>query len=297
MVVGPRYLKDVAEYVHWREILARGFTDWYGDQVPAAEVSARRCEANARARLFPDFVHEVRTAEGKAVAYLNTVPGYWSGDRHGLHDLHHYMDALQLSPRQAVQLRRLYFLTIEVLGVPELFDALTRGLRERRLAGANCVVLVSMTIDPDYQKLQIPSMLIAAAKDAAQRRGMKYVLASFRPNAYGPYKAERRATHCERLFEEYCGLKDPRGLPRDPWMRTLARNGIEFLKTEPRSYRVTGSTEKFEALRQTFKPRDWYSPAPDIWECGETPTWYVDRFKKQVMSVEPNIWGFVAVDP
>lgn len=295
LVVGSRYFRNVAEFSHWHEIQRRGFTDWYGGAPAPSELRARRREANARARLFPDFVHQVRTIDGKAVAYLTTVPGYWSGDKQAFHDLHYYLDALALSAERTDLLSRFYFLTVELLRAPQLFDRMARRFREPRLAGANCVVMVSIVVDPEYQKLQIPSTLIAAAKDSARRLGMRYVVGPFRPNRYGPFKAEHRLTHSSRLFEEYCGLQNDQGLPRDPWMRVLARNGVEFLKPEPRSYTVSGSFKKFEKLRQTFKPESWYCPSPDTWECGETPTWYVDRFRKAVISVEPNVWGFLAV--
>jgi GNAT superfamily N-acetyltransferase len=285
----------MAEFVHWQEILGRGFTEWYANPPSARESKTRWREANMRARLFSDFVHQARTVDGKAVAYLNTVPAYWSGDHHALHDLHYYVDALTIGRRRASQLRRLYVLTVELLKLPGLFDTATRAFRQRRLAGANSIVLVSIAVDPQYQRLQLPSRLIARAKDTAKRLGLKYVISPFRPNAYGAFKAERRATHSAHLFEEYCGLQTPEGLPQDPWMRVLARNGVQFLQPVPRSYRVVGSLERFDDFRRIFKPESWYSPAPDTWECGETPTWYVDRFKKAVMSVEPNIWGSVTL--
>ncbi|HKW91694.1 MAG TPA: hypothetical protein VJX92_07330 [Methylomirabilota bacterium] len=245
--------------------------------------------------LFPDFTYQVRTAEGKAVAYFNTVPGYWSGDPQALQDLHYYTDALKVSRRRAAQLGRLYFWTVEVLNVPQLFERITRRFRESRLAGANCVVLVSIAVDPEYQRLQIPTMLITAARSTAKRLGLKYIVSPFRPSAYGSYKAERKAAHSSKLFEEYCSLKTEQGLPRDPWMRVLTRNGARFLRPEPRSYRVPGLIESFRRFQRTFKPESWYSPSADVWECGETPTWYVDPFRQQVLSVEPNIWGFMTV--
>ena len=227
------------------------------------------------------------------MAYLNTVPAYWSGDPLALHDLHYYLDALKIERRRAMQLRRVYVLTVEVLKRPWLFDTATRAFRRRRLLGANCIVLVSIAVDPQYRGLHVPFRLISRVKDTAKRLGLKYVASPFRPDAYGGFKAERRATHSPDLFEQYCCLRTPEGLPRDPWMRVLARSGVQFVRPMPRSYRVPGPLARFEELRRTLRPESWYSIGSDIWECGETPTWYVDRFKEQVLSVEPNIWGFV----
>ena len=78
-------------------------------------------------------------------------------------------------------------------------------------------------------------------------------------------------------------------------MRTVFRQGAEFVRIEPRSFRVARSIARFEEFRARFKPESWYSPTPDVWECGETPTWYVDRCKGAVVSVEPNIWGVIQV--
>ena len=130
----------------------------------------------------------------------------------------------------------------------------------------------------------------------ASELGMRYVISPFRPSAYGKYKAERQATHSSALFNDYCNLKTNEGLPKDPWLRSLAFQGAEFIKIEPRSVRVQHSLETFRMFKQRYKPEAWYSPMPDVWECGETPTWYVDRGLKVVISVEPNLWGRIPVE-
>lgn len=293
-VVGPRFLRDQREYEHWHEIRLRGFTEWYVGRTPPRSFQHGRHVANATARLFPEFLPQVRTDQDEPVAYLNTVPGFWCGDRQALHDLHYHADTLQFGGLKTLLLGS-SFLMAQRLGLLRLFDAAAAPFRSRKLSGANCIVLIGMTVDPAYQSMNIPSLLFSSVKGAARRLGMKYIVAPFRPNAYGQYKAERRAAHSTGLFDEYCTARNEHGLPRDPWMRTVSRQGVDFVRIEPRSFRVARSMARFEEFRRTFKPESWYSPTPDVWECGETPTWYVDRCKGEVVSVEPNIWGVIQI--
>jgi hypothetical protein len=161
------------------------------------------------------------------------------------------------------------------------------------MIGANAVFLIAITVDPDYRKQNLPRYLIDAATQAARRLGCDYVAAPFRPTAYGAYKAERRLAHSDQLFIEYCQRTNAEGLPLDPWLRAVVRLGARLLKPVPRSLVIKGPLAKFERLRSSFRAADWYSPATDVWECGETCTWYVDRARRLASSVEPNLWGVV----
>lgn len=293
-VTGPRFFRTQGEYEHWHQIRLRGFTEWYVGRTADRSFRNGRHVANAKARLFPEFLPQVRTDTGRPVAYLNTVPGFWSGDSQALHDLHYYDQTLQFGAPKSLLLGG-SFLAARRLGMLRAFDALAAPFRNEKLHGANCIVLIAMIVDPAYQNMSIPSLLFSTVRAAAQRLRMKYIVGPFRPNAYGQYKAEKAVGHSTRLFEQYCMTKNGHGQPRDPWMRTVARQGAEFLRIEPRSFQVTRSMETFEEFRRTFKPERWYSPTPDVWECGETPTWYVDHCKGRVTSVEPNIWGVIRV--
>lgn len=293
-VAGPRFLPDQLEYEHWHQIRLRGFTEWYVGRTASRSFRDGRHVANARARLFPEFLLQVRTEQGRPVAYLNTAPGFWSGDPQALHDMNYYADTLQFGGLKTLLLGS-SFLVAERMGLLRAFDAVGAPFRNRKLSGANCIVLIGMTIDPAYQGMKLPSLLFSTLKEAARRLRMKHIVGPFRPNAYGQYKAERRAPHSNILFEEYCTGLNHHGLPQDPWMRTVFRQGAEFRRIEPRSFRVVRPMASFEEFRRKFKSESWYSPTPDVWECGETPTWYVDRCKGQVVSVEPNIWGVIRV--
>ena len=293
--VRARYFKDWNEYVHWHDIRRHGFTEWYVGQPQALSLTYNRHIANAKARLFPDYLHQVRTREGKAVAYVATVPAYWSGDIQALHDFYYYDSTFRSNTYQSFLLTALYVSTVRFFRSPKMFDAIMAKFRKRKLSDANCIVLIALTVDPHYRNMKLPSLLLSSVQETAQRLGMAYVMGPFRPSGYGAFKAERHVAHSNLLFEEYCGLKNDEGLPIDPWMRTVARHHVEFLKIEPRSLQVPGSIDQFESFRKNYKPGNWYSPSLDVWECGETPTWYVDRCKKQVLSVEPNIWGMIRI--
>jgi len=294
--VGTRYLGKDSEHRHWRDIRALGFTEWYVGRLPKRFLAFHRHAENATAYLFPEYFYQVRTDDGRPVAYLATVPAYWSGDKHALQTYGYYAGTLKFGRLKTRLLTAFYVLVIEMLHMPKVFSVIASRFRERKLSGANCIVLLAMVIDPAYQKTRIPALLFDAVTRTARRLGMKHVLSPFRPNAYGQYKAERRVAHSNALFEEYCNLKNDENLPHDPWLRAVARNGAQFLRIEYRSLTISRSLDRFERFRKNHRPESWYSPIPDTWECGETPTWYVDRHKQVAMSVEPNIWGVVRVD-
>lgn len=288
---GRRYFRSHQEFKRWFEIRSKGFGEWYVPPDPKWSWTNNRHVVNCLAALFPDFFHEVRTSEGKAVGYLATVPGYWSGDVQSLHTLEYIDETLKFSPAKLLAATAYYLLTVELLRMPSLFERVARKLRATRMDGANAVCLVAISVDPEYRKHKLPTLLIGAAKQAAQRLGYAYVVSPFRPNSYGAYKAERKLGHSDALFLEYCQQTNADGLPLDPWLRNVVRHGARLVKPVQRSMALAGSLPKFERLRKNFRPADWYSPATDVWECGETCTWYIDRARRQAVSVESNCWG------
>ncbi len=296
---GRRYFRDTAEFAGWFEIRSKGFSEWYVPRVPRWSLTNNRHIANCIAALFPEFFHQVRTAEGRAVGYLTTTPGYWSGDVQSLQNLEYIDEAMQIANAKMLAICSVYVVLVAWLRMPFLFERLARRLRPRKLDGANTVFLLAITIDPEYRKHQLPSLLIGAAKKAAQCLGFAYVGSPFRPTGYGDYKKERQAAHSDELFAEYCRSTNSEGLPIDPWLRSVVRQGARLLKLVPRSLTIAGTIRKFERFRKLHRPSDWYSPAPDVWECAETCTWYVDRARKKVVSVEPNCWGIIdlSADP
>lgn len=296
--VGPRVIQSDAEYAHLQAMRAASSTPWYVDVADPASLTEGRLAMNAMARAFPEFFYQARTLDSRAVGYLAAVPGYWGGGVQALPDLHYFMNNLRLGYRQMLALGLAHRGAQALPWSRRLvFDRMALALRDQRLEGANSLVIVSLAIDPDYQRMPLPALFFDAMKRAARNLALRHILAPFRPSGYGQFKALRNATHTVELFKEYCAMRGLDGFAADPWLRAVARHGVEFLRAEPRSHRVERTLANFERLRQTFKPDSWYSPEPDVWECGETPTWYVDRARGTVTSVEPNLWGRVRWDP
>ncbi|MBK6850801.1 MAG: hypothetical protein IPG93_04100 [Burkholderiales bacterium] len=287
----PRHFRNQEEFERWYEIRSAGFGEWYVEpRPPKRSLLDNRHVANCKAALFPEFIHELRDDKGAPIGFLATVPGYWSGNEHSLHDYSYIEENLQFHPLKMLALTAWYLLTMHS---PRMFDLVARKIRASRMTRANAVFLIAILVAPEHRSLGLPQYLIGRAKDAATRLGYDYVVAPFRPNAYGKFKAAGNAQHTDELFAEYCKGKTPEGLPQDPWLRAVVRLGAHLYRPVANSFSVRGSLAKFERLRKNFRPNDWYSPAPDVWECGETCTWYVDRARRLVMSVESNYWGAI----
>jgi GNAT superfamily N-acetyltransferase len=294
---GTRYFRDEAEYRYGRELRAVSFSEWYGGREASWSLTDNRYTSNAAAALFPDFYLELRDADEKPVGYLHTAPGFWSGDIESLPNFDHVVKTLNLRQRERLAAGLKYTLWHEWLGRPERFEQFARPLRARRQSQANAVLLLAMMVDPERRRHKLPTLLLNAAKDSARRLGYPYVMAPFRPSHYGDFKMERRAAHSEALFREYYAAQTAEGLPLDPWLRNVVRQGATLVKPEMRSVSFTRSIDTFNDFRQKHRPNDWYSPATDVWECGETCTWYIDRVQQTVTSWEPNCWGVIDVSP
>jgi GNAT superfamily N-acetyltransferase len=288
----PRYFRDEAELDAWRELNRISFSSWYNPRGQGAHsLEFGRTASNADAAVFPDFFHELRDAKGRAVGYLRTAPYRWTGDIDSLTTYDHLSKTLKLRRRERFVAMAKFALWHEWLRAPARFEQHARALLEPLLAQANAVVLLSMVIDPDSRKNRLPTRLLDAAKDSARRLGLRYVAAPFRPSHFGEFKLQQRAANSPALFDTYCRSHNAEGLPVDPWLRNVVRHGARLVKPEPRSLSVTQSIASFETFRREHRPQDWYSPAPEVWECGETATWYIDQVQGSVTSWEPNCWG------
>lgn len=288
----PRHFRSQAEFERWLDLRVASFSSWYCALPAEGTPSAwDRWHANAEAALFPDHFLELRDEQAQPVGYLATVPGYWTGAPEGVQTFDHISQALRLGESRERVLTAAYALLVEGLRQPAWFERLFRGLRQRRTERANAIFLLAMMVDPQLRGRQLPTHLLSAMQATARRLGCDYVAAPFRPSHYGAYKAERRAAHSDALFLEYAALTDASGLPADPWLRNVVRQGARLVHPMPRALSQKRPLARFEAFKRRHRPDDWYSPAPDIWECGETCTWYIDRVQRVVLSWEPNYWG------
>lgn len=284
--ISTRAFPTLESYQRWLELRSVGFTPWYTDAEPATEWG-RRTE-NARGLFFPDHLLRFRIDRDDWSATLGSAPLRWDGDPDALAGLDEITPNITLSDRQA----RWSAHALEAatrLGLDGLLRALTRPIARRRLRDANATVLVAIHLDPKYRGRGVAQQILTLAIERAREQGRDYVLSPFRPSGYGPWKAERGASHSAELFAEYAAERRDDGLPIDPWFRSLTRLGVEFVKLAPQSMRLERPAADFEQLRATFKPDEWYSPQPGVWECGETQTWY--ERDDLVVSIEPNAWG------
>ena len=111
----------------------------------------------------------------------------------------------------------------------------------------------------------------------------------------------------------YCAQTRPDGLPRDPWLRALTRRGMQQLRLDPRAMAIEATAAELDGWRASYRPEawwqvtesaeitalvDWLQPheldrIDEIWECGETGTWFCDRAAGEAIYLETNVWGEV----
>jgi len=161
----------------------------------------------------------------------------------------------------------------------------------------NALIMMSMNVDPDFQKQGYASQLSAAAKDQAKQLGATYLLSPFRPTEFGKYKAETGLS--DDAFGEYCAMvRELDGLPIDSWLRSLTRNGMCQLKVQEVSMQVSLPLGEFDTYRDTnfkgaYHPERWYQQG-DTWECREVGSWEV--IGDQAVYTEKNLWGMIPLE-
>lgn len=178
----------------------------------------------------------------------------------------------------------------------------------------NTIVLMSMSLRADVKGHRVTDLLIKAALALATQVGADYLIGDVRPNGFGPHKV----ANPNAGFNEYAESCRPDGLPIDHWLRAMTRKGMRPLRVDLRAMTSHAKEEAFERFRATYRPERWYrvtngdtirlrlrehDPAAtlttvdEVWECGETGTWYVDRGAGQALYVESNRWGILHGTP
>jgi len=195
---------------------------------------------------------------------------------------------------------------------------------ETYVPDGNTLALMSISVDPATRGKGVYRDLILQAQDLARISQIERLVGDFRPSGFGAYK--RNTGFFD--FEEYCRTTrseaEPNYLniklpalkkddqPQDPWLRAVKRLGMTELAADPRAMVVPASTEELDNYRETYKPEDWWKvtdpeqisyllgwhqphqdieSVEEIWECGETGTWYVDRTHGAAVYIESNLWG------
>lgn len=166
----------------------------------------------------------------------------------------------------------------------------------------NAIILLAMSVHSNFQRLRLPQALIGEMQKAAKDIKASYILSPFRPSGFGVWKWETGGTNED--FRDYVDMtqeKDDIVLPVDPWLRSLARNGMTLLRNadgsptiRDTSVEVHVSLETFDHYRNTFKAKDdWREVEPGMWECKETGAWFVSE--SDATYREPNVWGSVPI--
>ncbi len=276
--IGPLRIRCQQEYRALQQLRREAFTPWSDSHPP-------RLVYNLASRIFEGFLLEARCATGEVVGYLFSAPAFWSGDPGELQTYDYHMENLSRRP--------LLKAAITICAGP--LRSFEPQLRQAYLRGSNCIVILAMLVQPDYRGHRIPTRFIEYLKDVAASYGYLSLVSPFRPSGYGRHKEETQKAHSAELFQKYCATTGTEGLPIDPWLRTLVKNGMKMLRPEMRSMEVTRDLRAFETLRKTYRPERWYQTSKQTWECGEAPTWYTNQFTESATSVEPNLWGMIPV--
>lgn len=180
--------------------------------------------------------------------------------------------------------------------------------RETRVPNGNTLCLMAMSIAKDHQGEHLPEQLVAQLKELAVSKNIEHIIGDFRPSGFGEYKRLTGSFD----FDEYVSLRREDGLPEDPWLRNLTRQGMQPLSADYRAMVIPASLAELKEYQASYNPEDWYKvsdqkarevliathdPAKDlgefdeIWECDETGTWYVNSKTEQAVYIESNYYG------
>jgi GNAT superfamily N-acetyltransferase len=180
--------------------------------------------------------------------------------------------------------------------------------KDTHVADGNTLVTLSMSIANRSRGAGVAGRLLDAVRASARARGIEHVIGSYRPPGYGSYKLRD-----QHDFLTYAELRNPQGLPLDPWLRTLTRMGMTPIKVDERAMVVDVPLREFERLRRLsssvwtrtpgardlalHRPALPFDPAGcEFWEVEQAGTWYVNANAERAVYVESGVWGEVPLD-
>lgn len=206
-------------------------------------------------KLFPAGQVMLKDRGGRFIAGLNTIRVDWDGSNS---TLPHLVDLV----RNANAFERSYN--------PD----------------GNTLFMVKMSVAHDQRGSGLPSRCIDMLKEAAIMLGVSNLAGAFRPSGFGRYKSEN-GPYAD--FARYSNARRSDGLPVDPWLRNLVRNGMIPVGIDRLAMAVLVPIGKFDEYRRTHKA-EWMQFG-DRWECGETGAWKVARPGTTAVYVESRVWG------
>ena len=295
-ITGPLHFRDQKEFADFWKMKQAAWTEWYASSQSRCRAVLERVLYNGKALCFPEFFREIRTESGAVAGYLFATPAFWDGKVESLRPLDYYDSWHNYKNKYSMFAFGAASIFFQSLKLNRLFRFLLASFREKKLRGKNTVVLTALFVVSDSRGQKIPTRLFQSIKTEVKKLGYQWLISPFRPSGYGRYKRESGLQHSRETFADYCYRKREDGFPVDGWLRALTRNGMIMLKPEVNSFSISRSLSRFSEFQKRHKPGQWYQPAPGVWECGETQTWYVDEEKGVACSVEPDLWGMIPVE-
>ncbi len=156
-------------------------------------------------------------------------------------------------------------------------DVMARGTDA--LEVANAVSALQVMIAPSRQGQGLSMLCLEKMRTNALDHGFAHLVAPVRPS----WKARYPLVSIER----YIDWKTSDGLPFDPWLRTHARIGAEFVRPCPESMTIMGSVSEWERWTSMLFPESGSYVVPGALELVT-----IDREADVGKYVEPNVWMY-----
>jgi len=195
---------------------------------------------------FGDFQSfMVDDSNGALVAALNNVPFNWDGNPDHLPGYH---DMLQ--------------------GAVKDWQA---GKKPNTLSG------VQMIVSPDYRAQGVPELMVGETDRMIKENGITSLMVAVRPTLKEKYPLVP--------IEEYAGWKRDDGLPFDPWLRSMARMGMQYFSPAPESTVIEDTVAKWEEWTGMEFP-----VSGEYWLPGGLSTLLIDVENDNGRHCEPHVW-------
>lgn len=182
------------------------------------------------------------------------------------------------------------------------------SFRETYKSDGNTLCLMAISIAQGHKGEHLPEQLIGKLKELGTTKNVEHIIGDFRPSGFGEYKRLTGSFD----FDEYVALRREDGLPEDPWLRNLTRQGMQPLRADYRAMVMPFPLAELREYQTSYNPENWYQVTDqaahevlvkthdpvseigefdEIWECGETGTWYVNSKTEQAVYIESNYYG------
>jgi GNAT superfamily N-acetyltransferase len=141
----------------------------------------------------------------------------------------------------------------------------------------DAVSALDISVRTDLQGKGLSSVMLAAMRDHAARRGFRELVAPVRPN--------RKHLEPHTPMAEYAYRTREDGLPYDAWLRVHVRAGGKIIKVAPRSMVIAGTPAEWR--KWTGLPFDRTGP---VEVPGALSPVHCHVEHGHAVYVEPNVW-------